>query len=352
MLGQHLLAFTSLFAVLAGGQSLLTVLEDNGFTEYAALIRGDPFLEAASDLIVYAPTNAALVANNGSLTRRATDEDLKKTRARFGAVNRSAPRPQEPPTRSPPVVNGTRRVRHRDELVPSGSAFVTLLDDPEFVNLGPGINQSIVEKRAVSSELPVVFAGLGAAVRVMGDDIPFDKGVIRPTNGLPTLPQTASKTLRFLGIDRFLDALNQTGLLAELDAQKGPITILAPDDNAFKNRTFTHDQLTALVKQHILVDYFAYTPLLRNGQVYPTLGGGQVVVSVDTKGAVYLGGAPILAGDAIITNGAIHTIGKVLGAPASPPPPVTGGANSMMVQSWMTLAVSAVGIMVAAGYFT
>jgi uncharacterized surface protein with fasciclin (FAS1) repeats len=108
-----------------------------------------------------------------------------------------------------------------------------------------------------------------------------------------------------------LDALNQTGVLSELDARSGPITILAPDDNAFKDRTFTREQLNTIVRQHVLVDYLAYTPLLQDQQVYPTLGGGEVVISVDDKGAVSLGGARILAGDAILTNGAVHTIDRV-----------------------------------------
>jgi hypothetical protein len=180
MLGQHFTSFLALFAGSALGQSLLTVLEANGFTEYAALIQGEPLLNASSDLIIYAPTNAALLANNATLARRAS----QKTETKFNTVNKSAFQPPRPPTNKPPAVgNGTRLVRHRDELIPSGSAFVTLLDDPEFVNLGPGVNQSIVEKRAASSELPVVFSGLGAVVKVTGNDIPFDKGIIRPVNG-------------------------------------------------------------------------------------------------------------------------------------------------------------------------
>ncbi|KAK3309822.1 FAS1 domain-containing protein [Chaetomium strumarium] len=359
MLRQHLIGFLALFAVSALGQSLITVLEENGFTEYAALIQGEPLVAASSDLIIYAPTNAALLADNGTLARRATDRDLQKAKTQFNTVNRTAPKPRRPPTNKPPPAggNGTRPVRHRDELVPSGSAFVTLLDDPEFANLGPGVNQSIVEKRATASELPVVFSGLGAAVQVTGNDIPFDNGIIRPVNGLFTLPARASETLPFLGVDNFLAALNQTGVLAELDARTGPITILAPDDKAFTfttsttnstgSSTLTRDQLTALVKQHVLVDYLAYTPLLQDGDVYPTLAGGQVAVSVDGKGAVYLDGARILAGDAVITNGAVHTISKVLGAPAPPAPPATGAANSIIGQSWKALVGSAVGIMVA-----
>lgn len=103
------------------------------------------------------------------------------------------------------------------------------------------------------------------------------------------------------------------------------------------------------MKQHILVDFPAYTPLLEDGDVYPTLGGGHVTVTV-VDGVVSLNGARILSGDAIITNGAVHTISKVslfatssrlsliltgnskvLGTPPAPRPSdvVTGAANSV-----------------------
>ncbi|EAQ91872.1 hypothetical protein CHGG_00107 [Chaetomium globosum CBS 148.51] len=349
MLGQHVISVVAIFAALTSGQTLVSVLEDNGFSEYAALIQGDPSIEAASDLIVYAPTDAALVANNETLNRRVTAEGRKNIRASLACVRRSAFRPRPPPKRAQTWGNSTRPVRYRKE-VPSGSAFMSLLSDPEFVNLGPGVNQSIVEKHPGSSELPVVFSGLGETIKVTGNDIAFDRGVIRPTDGLPTLPETASKTLPFLGVSTFFDALNQTGVLAELDTRRGPITILAPDDNAFKGKAFTHDQLTALVRRHVLVDYFAYTPLLEDHQVYPTLGGGEVVVAVNNKGAASLGGAGILAGDAIITNGVVHTIDKIIDAAGSPPPLVTGGANSMTGQSWKALVASAVGVVLAAGF--
>ncbi|KAK4233995.1 hypothetical protein C8A03DRAFT_47575 [Achaetomium macrosporum] len=275
MLGQHLIGLLASFAVPALGQStplpplppfsFPTVLEDNRSTEYAALIHGERLVEGAPDLIIYAATNAALladngtVAGNGTLARHATDRGLQKTKARFGAEKRSAPLPPRPPRRRPPAGNGTRLVRRRDELVPSRYDFITLLDGPAFVNLGPGVNQSIMEKRTASSKLPVVFSSLGVSIKVTGDDIPFDKGSFLPT--------------------------------------------------------FSPDQPTAPVRQHILADYPAYTPLLRDGDAYPTLGGGEVVVSVDDRGAVYLDGARILAGDAIITNGAVYTIGEaVLGS--------------------------------------
>jgi hypothetical protein len=180
MVGQHLIISFLLSAVTVARQSLITVLEENGFTDYAARLQGDPILDAAPGLIIYAPTNAALRVDNGTLGRRATPEDQRKAEHQMGAVNSAANRYPRPRKNG---LNTKRLVRYRDEVVPSGSAFMSLLNHPEFVNLGPGNNQSIVEKRAASAELPVIFSGLGASVKVTGNDIPFDKGVIRPING-------------------------------------------------------------------------------------------------------------------------------------------------------------------------
>jgi hypothetical protein len=65
-----------------------------------------------------------------------------------------------------------------------------------------------------------------------------------------------------------------------------------------------------VLKQHVLVDYPAYSPLLENGDVYPTLGGGTVSVLVRDS-AVFWNGARLLAGDAILRNGVVHVIDRV-----------------------------------------
>jgi hypothetical protein len=131
-------------------------------------------------------------------------------------------------------------------------------------------------------------------------------------NRVITLPEKVSTTLPFLGTDIFLSLLEQSGLLADLDT-RAAITILAPDDTAFT--TFDHaslspDQLLAVLKEHILVDYPAYSPLLENGDVYPTLAGGTVSVLVRDS-QVFWNGARLLMGDAILRNGLVHIIDRV-----------------------------------------
>ncbi|KAH8745274.1 FAS1 domain-containing protein [Diaporthe sp. PMI_573] len=347
MLRQHLIAILALCAVSALAQSLVTTLEENGFAEFAQLLQGDPVLDAGPGLIVYAPTNAALTGGNTTApaNRRAAEDDKTQARNALGAVNSTAPRPPKPPK---PPRNSTKLIR--DVVASPGSAFMTLLDNPEFVNLGPRRNQTIVEKNATSASPPLVFSGLGASVKVTGADIPFDNGVIRPIDGVLTIPETASSTLPFLGVNTFQGFLQKTGLLAELDTRAG-ITVLAPDDNALTNTTSQTDaELMELLKRHILIDFPAYTPLLEDGDIYPTLAGGEVTVSV-RGGLVYLNGARILAGDAIISNGVIHTIDKVLGTSSGLPPVTAAATTTMEPLSWKFLVCSFAGVAAAARYF-
>ncbi|RYP56102.1 hypothetical protein DL770_010849 [Monosporascus sp. CRB-9-2] len=113
----------------------------------------------------------------------------------------------------------------------------------------------------------------------------------------------------------------------------------------------TTPELRELLRQHILIDFPAYTPLLEDGDIYPTLAGAGVTLSV-RDGVVSFNGARILAGDAIITNGVIHTIDRVLGTPSTPPPVETGAATTMMeTLSWKVLVCSFAAVAAAARYF-
>jgi len=183
---QHLISLQALCAP-ALAQSLKEALEANGFTLWAQRISTDNLLlNAGPGIIIYAPTNAALESSddaNSPITRRADDKDKQEAENAASAVDSTAPRPPKP---EKPSQNNT--ATRRQLVNTAGSAQVTLLDNPEFVNLGPGRNQVIVEKNVASWSLPLVFSGLGRAVKVTGDDIPYDNGVIRPIDGFVSAP--------------------------------------------------------------------------------------------------------------------------------------------------------------------
>lgn len=123
-----------------------------------------------------------------------------------------------------------------------------------------------------------------------------------------TLPQLLSLTLPYLGADKALDALNRTGLLGDFDTRTG-ITFLAPDDSAVPSDIEEH-VLAEILKRHLIVGLPVFTSDLRHGDTYKTLAGTTVTVTVQCSD-VFIGGARILAGDAIIKNGVVHTVDKV-----------------------------------------
>ncbi|KAK4231429.1 FAS1 domain-containing protein [Podospora fimiseda] len=293
---------------------LLEALRANGLTDYARLVQGDFDIVNATGpgLIIYASTNEAIreanSANQSSGPQRRQDDDQeeKPTRAERKA---GAGKPHNP------------TLNRRDTIISPGLALQTFLDDPELVNLGPGRNQTIVEKCLPNQQWPVVFSGLGANVSIVDNEIPFDGGVIRPICGIITIPESLSETLKvpFLNANTFLSTLNKTGLLSDIDNRAG-ITVLAPTDAALATiGNLSDSELTQVLKRHILTDVTAYTPVLRDGKSIPSLGGDQVMISLKS-GSYFVNDATIVSGDVILKNGVLHTINKVLGPSAVPNP--------------------------------
>lgn len=174
---QSLVASLSVFATSAVTQSLLAALQESGFTTYADLIQGSQILSAGPGLVVYAPTNAALKRNgNITIARRDDESDYLDASASFSCTAATTPTYSKP-------INGSKAALVRYGGPASGFAYETLLNDPAWVNLGSGHNQSLVEKNLISEPLPIVLSGLGTSTKVVADDIPFDQGVIRPIGG-------------------------------------------------------------------------------------------------------------------------------------------------------------------------
>lgn len=114
-----------------------------------------------------------------------------------------------------------------------------------------------------------------------------------------------------MSASKFLQALDQAGILSEVDS-RAAITVLAPNDAAFRRDTanMSTSQIASVLRNHIIVSTTAYTPLIQSGMVFATLSGGSVTASI-VDDVVSFGGARVAAADAIIKNGVIHTINKV-----------------------------------------
>ena len=122
------------------------------------------------------------------------------------------------------------------------------------------------------------------------------------------MPEDLSSTLTTLGFTQFRSALERANL-SETAGNTAGITILAASDAvvlAGNNLTSSSDDA---LKQHILVDIPAYTPLLRNGATYRTLAGTNVTVTFRDN-SYFVNDARIVSADAVIKNGVLHTLDK------------------------------------------
>ncbi|KAJ3458221.1 hypothetical protein MRS44_012330 [Fusarium solani] len=334
---QQLLA-PAFLSASALADTLSNTLQDSGFTLFQQQLQSNPELLNSKEpgLVVYAPTDSGLSSSEGPGRVR---RQLKYQNGYYFSGEQSQ--------RYPLPSSFDRRMVTRN-LQSGGDARMTFLDDTAYVNLGWVNNQSLVERPAGGKRQ--VYTGLGGIVQHR--DL--------------TLPESISSTLPHLGVDKFHDLVKKSGLLSLLDSTAG-ITVLAPDNSAFKNVTKWSDtELIELIKGHILVNFPAYTPLLKDGLVYPTLAGSKVKVTV-REGTIYLNGAKILAGDAIAVNGAVHTIDRVLATfPGTAPVPEqtqatvpthvpeyvpTGAGMAAESLSWKALALSVMGVVAATRYW-
>ncbi|KAK4172643.1 FAS1 domain-containing protein [Triangularia setosa] len=315
-----------LFVTPVLGQTLLQALSTNNFSLYAQRITNIPSIANAAGpgLVIYAPIDEAIrtanvnLSNSNTTKRQEEEEKPSIEECECSATN-----------------DHSQKQKKRQLSISPGFARVTFLDDPALVNLGPGRAQSIVERCVPDQLWPEVYGGLGRNVSVVGNDIPFSGGVIRPVNGIITVPSSLSETVRVpsLGVSTFIDLAQRAGLLTELD-NKTKTTVLVPSDAALASAASLSDsELAQVLKRHVLVDVTAYTPLLRNGDVYRTLAGDAVTVAL-RDGGYFVNGARIVRGDVIIKNGVLHTIDLV-----SPALPTFVTGASLAVMSWMALAL-------------
>jgi uncharacterized surface protein with fasciclin (FAS1) repeats len=129
-------------------------------------------------------------------------------------------------------------------------------------------------------------------------------------------------------IDAFASAVEAAGMADELEAA-GPYTIFAPTNEAFQTlgikalepggpaktpeeqlQSANKDQLSEIIKQHIVEGRNSFGQLIEQAQLEP-LNGAQLEVT-QAKGGVLVNDIEILEPDIMADNGVIHVIGGVL----------------------------------------
>jgi len=137
----------------------------------------------------------------------------------------------------------------------------------------------------------------------------------RNTNTAPTknIVDTAIDAGHFT---TFVAAINAAGLTAEL-AGKGPFTVFAPTDEAFKklpagaydNLLKDAGKLRAILNYHVVSGYFMARDL-KSGEV-ATVQGTPLTAAVFSSD-VRVNGARVTKADIAATNGIVHAIDAVI----------------------------------------
>ena len=114
----------------------------------------------------------------------------------------------------------------------------------------------------------------------------------------------------------FAAAVNAAGLTGEL-AGKGPFTVFAPTDEAFKKLppggydSLLKDvgKLKAILNYHVVSGYFTARDV-KSGEVM-TLQGSRLTTAVSSSD-VRVNGARVTKADIVTTNGIVHAIDAVI----------------------------------------
>ena len=161
--------------------------------------------------------------------------------------------------------------------------------------------------------------------QVVTTDILASNGVIHVIDSV-LLPSSNDivATARAAGTFGTLMAAAQAAGLVEALQGPGPLTVLAPTDEAFAAlpagtverllQPENKDQLAAILTYHVIPGRIFAAQALADGS-FETLQGDNVEFAL-RGGKAVVSGAPILATDIDASNGVIHVLGKVLMPPA------------------------------------
>lgn len=267
-------------------------------------------LDAASDITILAPNNAAFADFMSSPAANASNDTLAALLTYH-------------------VINGTY-VNFTDP------AFVgTYLNTAPYGNITGG--------QAVEVRNSTVYSGLRANSSISGSPVNFTGGVVHIIDHVLTLPQTISDTALSFGLSSFYGAVSNASLVDTVNSAMD-VTVFVPNNAAFQAigsalPNLTMDNITSILSYHVINGTVAYSSLLSNESV-GTLQGNNLTITVHNSSAVYVNSARVIIPDIIVANGVVHVIDEVLN-PNNSTAPSSGGSSGQPAFSGATSASEA-----------
>jgi len=164
--------------------------------------------------------------------------------------------------------------------------------------------------------------------------IPFDGGIVYPINNILNIPGSLTKEVSGdLNGTSFIEALNRTGLREEVELLKDT-TYFVPKNAAFELvagslSSLTTEELTQVLKYHIVPGTLGYYSTLENGTTLTTLQGQDLKVFVNEAEEMFINGAGVSSVDVTVANGVVVIIDNVLNPKAGVQPPASDAEDGV-----------------------
>ncbi|KAH7403811.1 FAS1 domain-containing protein [Cadophora sp. MPI-SDFR-AT-0126] len=187
------------------------------------------------------------------------------------------------------------------------------------VTAGQTVQLALENKR-----LPLIRSGNGTNTSISTSDVVATGGLIQIVSSVLQIPEREPIVVRDAKLTFFIGLLTKAGFLStDRDELTTKLTNL-PDTTYFAPNTekalaqfstinvTSADQLSALLKYHVVSGKILYSTDWADGMNLTTLQGTNLTISVGSDGSKFVNGARILERDFLVANGVLHTIDNLL----------------------------------------
>lgn len=208
----------------------------------------------------------------------------------------------------------------------------TLVGENKYVDLGPGEAARVVSNPASNGDGSVrIISGFGNSTLVHAEDIPFEGGVIKKSDGFFTLPRALETVFANTHGRLWSTALEKANILRNLSEQRMATIFTVEDSKIDENKLPREADLNRLIH-----DGLSYEPDLNNGLCLPTRGEGSLHIKRN-GGNIRVNGVRITKSNVIAKNCVIHYLEDIPPIGKCTPPEGKKSAGSTAAVSMVTV---------------
>jgi uncharacterized surface protein with fasciclin (FAS1) repeats len=129
-----------------------------------------------------------------------------------------------------------------------------------------------------------------------------------------TVPLSVLDTANAANLTALRGALNATESIGVAN-DTPDVTIFAPTNEAFQSigsalANLSTDDLANILAYHVVEGTVGYSSTLENGTSLQTVGGGNLTITIDANGTVFVNAAEVITANVLVANGVVHIIDK------------------------------------------